>query len=114
MPYELACSLDDVWEGEMKEVTVGGTTVLVVHADGGHVAAFSPWCPHQAYPLVKGEVDGRLLVCSAHSWEFDVVSGRGVNPDDCALSRYAVKVDGDQVLVDVTEETTGDRGSSTK
>lgn len=105
MSFELACSLDDLWEGEMKEMAVCGTSVLVIHAEGGHVAAFAPWCPHQEFPLVEGLLEGRRLTCSAHSWEFDVVTGLGVNPDDCALKRYAVKVESENVFVDVRAVT---------
>ena len=111
MPLERACSLDDLWEGEMKEVDVGGTSVLVVHAEGGHVAAFEPWCPHQQMPLADGDLEGRLLTCSAHRWEFDAVTGMGVNPDECALTRYLVEVNGDDVFVDVSVESTGDTAS---
>lgn len=106
MSFELACSLDDLWEGEMKEIVVGGTSILIIHAEGGHVAAFAPSCPHQEFPLVEGLLEGRLLTCSAHRWEFDVVTGRGVNPDDCALMRYAVKVERENVFVDVRAATT--------
>lgn len=103
MPFELACSLDDLWEGEMMEATLGGTMVLVVHAQGGHVGAFSPSCPHQEFRLIKGDLEGRRLTCSAHGWEFDAVTGMGVNPDDCALRCYPVKVENDDVFVDVTQ-----------
>lgn len=101
MAFELACSLDDLWEGEMAEVALSGTPVLVIHAEGGHVGAFAPRCPHQAFPLVDGALEGRRLICSAHSWEFDAITGMGVNPADCSLHRYAVKVEGDNVFVDV-------------
>lgn len=101
MPFERACSLDDVWEGDMKECQVGGTTVLVVHAQGGHIGAFSALCPHQEFPLIQGLLEGRLLTCSAHMWEFDAVTGAGVNPVECALTRYPVKVEDEQILVDV-------------
>jgi len=110
MSFEPVCSLDDLWEGEMVEVVVGGTTVLVVHAEG-QVAAFASWCPHQQYPLVQGELEGRRLTCFAHRWEFDAVSGAGLNPDDCALSRYAVRVEDDQVFVDVSGMIPGTTGS---
>jgi toluene monooxygenase system ferredoxin subunit len=111
MPFEPACSLDDLWEGEMKEVMVSGASVLLVHAEGGGVAAFSPSCPHQEYPLVKGDLDGRRLTCSAHGWEFDAVTGMGVNPDNCALRSYVVKVENDHVFVDVRAVAPGDAGS---
>lgn len=101
MPFKIACSLDDLWEGEMKEVSVEGIEVLLVHADGGHIGAFAAYCPHQEFPLIQGELEGGVLTCAAHLWQFDVVSGAGVNPLDCSLVRFAVRVEDEQILVDV-------------
>lgn len=101
MAFVRACDLDDVWEGEMAEVTVDGTAVLLVHLAGGELRAFDANCPHQAWPLVEGELDGETLTCGAHGWEFDVRSGCGINPSECALRRYPVEVRDDAVWVDV-------------
>ena len=56
----------------------------------------------RSFPLSAGEFDGRrVLICNSHRWEFDVTTGRGINPDDCGLARYPVKIEGDEVYVDV-------------
>ena len=104
MAFTRACSLEDLWEGEMTQVEVGGSDVLLVHLAGGEVRAFDARCPHQAWPLVEGELDGETLTCGAHGWEFDVRSGCGVNPTDCALRQYAVQVRDDAVWVDVAAD----------
>ena len=36
-----------------------------------------------------------------HLWEFDVVAGKGVNPDHAEIAKYPVKIEGEDVLVDV-------------
>lgn len=102
MALEKVCSLDDLWEGEMKEFSVNGRKVLIVHSDGGHVAGFAPLCPHQAFPLINGKLEGDKLICSAHMWEFDAASGVGVNPADCALRRYETKVEDGFIYLDPT------------
>lgn len=101
MAYQKACSLDDVWEGEMVEVDVGDHAVLLVCFDGGEVRAFQGTCPHQDIPLAEGKFDGRVLMCRAHQWTFDARTGKGINPGDCRLAEYPVKLDGDDVLVEV-------------
>jgi toluene monooxygenase system ferredoxin subunit len=102
MGYRFACTLDDCWEGEMKQVSVDGVDVLIIHAAGGSIGAFGALCPHQEIPLVEGRLEGGLLTCSAHLWEFDAVTGQGVNPDDCALQRYPVKLESEQIFVDIS------------
>jgi toluene monooxygenase system ferredoxin subunit len=100
MPYTKVCTLDDLWEGEMASYTVNGHEILLVSLDGGEIKAFQGICPHQDIPLVEGKFDGKKLVCRAHLWQFDAHTGKGINPDDCALAEYPVKIDGNDVLVD--------------
>ncbi|QHS11106.1 Rieske 2Fe-2S domain-containing protein [Sinimarinibacterium sp. NLF-5-8] len=101
MTFEKACSLDDVWEGEMIEVDVGGHVVLLVGMKGGEVKAFQGMCPHQDIPLCEGKFDGCTLMCKAHQWTFEMATGKGINPGDCRLASYPVRIEGDDVLVDV-------------
>jgi len=100
MGFKQVCTLDDLWEGEMESFTVDGHDILLVCADGGEIKAFQGICPHQDIPLVEGKFDGKKVICRAHLWQFDASTGKGINPDDCALAEYPVKVDGDVVLVE--------------
>lgn len=104
LDYRRACDLDDVWEGEMDVFTIDGREVLIVHAPGGEVRAFHPACPHQEHPLIEGDLEGCILTCSAHLWQFDVVSGEGVNPEGVALTAYPVKTENDAVWVALPPE----------
>ena len=99
MTFKIACTLDDLWEGEMTEVEVDGQVILLVWPEGGEIAAFQGICPHQDIPLSEGRFDGRVVMCRAHQWTFDAESGEGVNPKDCRLAKYPVKVEGETILV---------------
>ena len=99
MSFTKVCSLDDLWEGEMEAFTVNQQEILLVCAEGGEVKAFQGICPHQDIPLVDGKFDGTKIICRAHLWQFDACTGKGINPDDCALAEYPVRMDGEDVLV---------------
>lgn len=99
MSFKKVCTLDDLWEGEMESFDVDGHDILLVCAEGGDIKAFQGICPHQDIPLVDGTFDGKKVICRAHLWQFDACTGKGINPADCALAEYPVKVDGDDVLV---------------
>ncbi|PWR19504.1 Rieske 2Fe-2S domain-containing protein [Zavarzinia aquatilis] len=103
MSFRPICTLDDLWEGEMQVFEVGGREVLMVNAEGGIVRAFDPICPHQERELIDGTLDGRILTCPAHLWQFDIDSGEGVNPTGCRLTAYQVRIEADQVLVDLPD-----------
>lgn len=104
MTFKRVCTLDDVWEGEMEEFEIDGTEVLIVHADGGEVRAYQARCPHQDHPLVEGSLEENVLTCSAHLWQFDVITGKGVNPEGCMLRRFSTKIENEEVWVDLTSE----------
>lgn len=100
MSFTKVCSLDDVWEGEMEAFSVNGHDVLLVCAEGGDIKAFQGICPHQDIPLIDGKFDGTKIICRAHLWQFNACNGKGINPDDCALAQYPVKVEGEEVFVE--------------
>lgn len=89
--------LDELWEGEMIGVTAGATKVLLVNADGD-IRAYENRCPHQAWALDEGEFDGEKIICSRHLWEFNPLSGNGINPSDCSLKSFPCQVDEDGMI----------------
>lgn len=104
MAFQFLCKQDDLWEGEMADFRLGTHEVLVVWPDGGEITAYQGMCPHQEVALAEGRFDGKTLICRAHNWVFDAKTGRGVNPSDCELARYPLRLDGDDVLIDLDVE----------
>ena len=81
-------------------VEVGDRPIAVFNCDGTFYA-IDDTCPHQGGPLGEGELAGTTVTCPWHEWRYDVRTG--INEDDaaCKVAAYPVKVDGDDVLVEI-------------
>jgi len=100
MSFQVVVEVDNLWPGEMKAFVVNAVRVLLVNVEG-EIHAYEDRCAHQAVKLSEGKLDGTTLICKAHEWTYDLVSGDGINPAGVCLRRFAVKVEGPNVLVDV-------------
>ena len=89
--------LDDLWEGDMASYDVEGTSVLLVNVDG-EVFAYKNRCPHQEWALDDGDLEDNKLTCAQHLWEFDVCTGKGINPSSSELVRYECQVSDDGAI----------------
>ena len=101
MAFERACALDEVPTDEALAVSVEGTAIAVVK-DGDEVFAIRDQCSHAAIPLSEGEVEDCLIECWLHGSTFDLRTGKPTTlPAFEPVPVYPVRVDGDDVLVDV-------------
>ena len=99
--WRTVIELEEIWEGELVTQKVDGIDVLLVNING-EVYAYRDKCPHAGTPLSQGLLEDGVLTCSAHLWQFDIVNcGIGVNPKNCRLTSYPVKVEDGKVLVQI-------------
>jgi len=104
MNYLPACPLAELVEGTATRVVVDGVAVCLVRTEG-EVHAIDDMCSHADVSLSEGEVDGLTIECWLHGSRFDLVTGRPTGlPATRPVPVYPVKIEADQVLVDVTEE----------
>jgi NADPH-dependent 2,4-dienoyl-CoA reductase/sulfur reductase-like enzyme/nitrite reductase/ring-hydroxylating ferredoxin subunit len=90
-------------EGEMKEVSVGETRVLLARV-GGELHAVSATCPHYGAPLAEGALCGTRVVCPWHHAAFNVTNGDLEEPPALdGLVSYDVRVEGERILVSLPE-----------
>jgi len=97
------CGVDELAQTGMaaKYLMAEGIEVLVARDSSGKLHAINGTCPHEDYPLVEGSFDGTVVTCAAHGWSIDVTTGMGVNPSSCSVDYYPVRVEDDQVWVDL-------------
>ena len=102
MGFQKVAKVQDLWSGEMISLEVNGERILLVNVEN-RMYAYADICPHQKSPLSEGTLTDKILRCGRHHWEFDVCSGSGVNPRNSCLKLFPVRVDGEDILVDVDE-----------
>lgn len=90
----------DIPEGEGRCFEVGDQQVAIFNVKGTYYALDNV-CPHQGGPLGEGELDGKMVTCPWHAWDFDVTTGENSEDPDEKQTVFAVKVNGDDVLVEV-------------
>ncbi|MEV5428683.1 non-heme iron oxygenase ferredoxin subunit [Streptomyces sp. NPDC052701] len=100
-----ACGVSELEEDTPKRVELDGTPVSIVQT-GGEVFAIHDICSHANVSLSEGEVDDCHIECWLHGSRFDLRSGK---PDALPATRpvpvYPVKIEGDDVLVSLTQES---------
>jgi len=80
----------------------GRKSVLLVWPKGGELKAYRGRCPHADMPLDNVIYDGQTITCQHHQWGVDCSSGKCVTHlVRNALHPYELRVEGDEVQVDV-------------
>jgi 3-phenylpropionate/trans-cinnamate dioxygenase ferredoxin subunit len=83
-------------------VEVEGTEVALVRV-GAEVFAIRDECSHASIALSEGDVEDCTLECWLHGSQFDLRTGQPLSlPATEPVAVYPVRIDDDDVLVDVT------------
>ena len=108
MAFQRLCSLTDVKDpGSLRvELDGAGPEAVAVVRFEGEVFAIEDVCSHAEVPLSEGDVEefqgAPTIECWLHGSCFDLTSGRPTNlPATEPVPVYPVRVDGDDVFVDV-------------
>ncbi len=90
----------EIADGGGKTVDAAGKAIALFNV-GGKFYAIDNTCKHRGGPLGEGELDGANVICPWHGWEYDVTTGANLDDPNVRVGCYAVKLDGDDILVEV-------------
>ena len=104
----------DIPDGERVIIEAEGLSIGVYHI-GDTFHAIKNVCPHAGAPLCQGHIqtthrpselgefipglEGRVLRCPWHGWEFDIVTGKALYDRVSRVATYPVEVDEDGNVV---------------
>jgi 3-phenylpropionate/trans-cinnamate dioxygenase ferredoxin subunit len=100
--FQPAVSVDALPDVGAVAVLLDGHHVAVVRDEDGDLHAVDDTCSHANVSLSEGEVDGCTVECWLHGSRFDLRTGKPTSlPAIRPIAVYPVRLEDDQVLVDV-------------
>ena len=101
MGFVKVAEVGDIPVGRGARIERDGAALAVFNAGGGRFFATSPLCPHEEGPLAEGWLEGDVVVCPWHGYDFELATGRCRVDDTLAVAVYPVRVRGTAIEVDV-------------
>jgi len=98
--YVRAARKQDIPEGQGVCSEIHGKSIAIFNVNGNFCAIHN-LCPHRGGPLAEGDLEGSVVTCPWHAWQFDVTTGVNVEDENSKVKTYPVKVEGDDVMVEL-------------
>ncbi len=103
----VAAKVSELEDATPTRVDIDGVPVCLVRT-GDVVRAIHDVCSHQQWSLSEGMVWGEGVECSLHGSTFDLSTGAPSSlPATRPVPTFDVRIDGDEVHVDVSTATNG-------
>lgn len=92
----------EIAEGQRKIVQVDSLSIGVFHHDGGWYAVRNS-CIHRGGPVATGKLEGDILTCPWHGFQFNLRTAQCVADPKAELDRYTVTIVDGQVHLQVPD-----------
>ena len=97
--YEVVLHREALVPGRITEIIIAGRAIAVANVTGAFNALESS-CTHSApCPLGEGSLEGGVLTCWVHGWQYGVSTGECLTTPDAPLTTFDVQIVGDAVCV---------------
>ena len=100
MEFVPVARVEDIPPGTVRPLRAGEEDIAVAHCNGGFYAV-QGHCLHLQGPLGHGELEGCVLTCPWHGWQYDVRTGENEFDRAIKLRCYEVRVEDGDVKVAV-------------
>ncbi|MDE0144265.1 MAG: Rieske (2Fe-2S) protein [Nitrospira sp.] len=107
MQYFDVAKLEDLEPGTCLSVELDDTHGVALFNVDGEILALDNTCPHAGGPLGEGTLNGEIVECPWHGWEFNVRTGQCIeNPNpEWAVPCYRTRVENGVIQVAFPPET---------
>ncbi|WP_447971318.1 Rieske (2Fe-2S) protein [Nitrospira sp. M1] len=91
---------DQISPGSGMVAEVEEKSFAVFHVNGAY-CVIDNTCVHRGGPLGEGELDGDIVTCPWHGWEYNVKTGACTNNPAACVKTYNVTVEGSDIKVEI-------------
>lgn len=86
----------------MRAFRIDGVELLMIRGATNYLVV-PPFCPHMAAPLAEGVLDGHVLTCNKHLWQWSIDDGgECVGLAEAPLLTYPTKEEKGDIYVDLS------------
>jgi len=96
--YIKVATVSQIAPGTGMVANVNDKEVAVFNVDGTFYAIDNV-CKHRGGPLGEGELEGDMVTCPWHAWQYNVKSGNCLTKEGIKMDTYEVQVEGDDVKI---------------
>jgi nitrite reductase (NADH) small subunit len=98
--FKKIANTGDIPSGQGRIFDISGNQIAVWNLNGNFFA-FQNVCPHRGGPVGEGELNGTTITCPWHGWQFNIQTCQGLTNPSSKLTKYDVRVQGNDVEVSV-------------
>jgi nitrite reductase/ring-hydroxylating ferredoxin subunit len=90
---------DEIAAGSIREFQVEGLTVAIANV-GNKFYAINNTCLHRGGPLAQGVLQGVVVTCPWHGWQYDVTTGKLTTNQAVGVKTYSIDVRGEDLWIE--------------
>ena len=98
LDFQTVARADDIPPGTLVAVQVDEHEIAIANV-GGEFFATQGHCLHLKGPLGHGRLEGTVLSCPWHGWQYDVQTGKNEFDHAIQLQTFEVRVEDGEVKV---------------
>lgn len=97
-----AATVSDIPPGTGKELTLEGRITALFNVEG-EFFAIDGICAHAGGPVGKGLLQGNIVTCPWHGWQYDVRSGAHCLNETIRQKKFPVSVEGEEIFIEFSD-----------
>jgi len=101
MAFARTAKTNELPPGTIREFHVEGKAIALANV-GGKLYAINNTCLHRGGPLGQGTLEGKIVTCPWHGWQYDVTTGKVSQNPAVGVNCYPVEIRGEDIFVDAS------------